>query len=213
VVVLVGYLASLALHPRHAHPHVAANLPAAPRLPVAAPPLPVVPAPPPAAAAAPAPAAEKADEEAEPAKEDAPPADDSDSAAKAKSRGAAATAAAPVVDSHRLLDEAERLLHAERFAESQALFEKLAKSKKERRAALLGLAEVAFQEKNYIEAVRSAERAVDRGAGVKAHVLLGDAHFRLGQYKEAAKAYGQALKLDPDNASAKTGLALAQKRM
>jgi len=213
LLVLVGYLASLALHPRHAHPHVAANLPAAPRLPVAAPPLPVVPAPPPAAAAAPAPAAEKADEEAEPAKEDAPPADDSDSAAKAKSRGAAATPAAPVVDSHRLLDEAERLLHAERFAESQALFEKLAKSKKERRAALLGLAEVAFQEKNYIEAVRSAERAVDRGAGVKAHVLLGDAHFRLGQYKEAAKAYGQALKLDPDNASAKTGLALAQKRM
>ena len=75
------------------------------------------------------------------------------------------------------------------------------------------MAEIAFQEKNYTEAVQSAERAVDRGGGVKAHVLLGDAHFRLGQYKEAAQAYADALKLDPDNASAKTGLALAQKRM
>jgi len=112
-----------------------------------------------------------------------------------------------------MLEDADRLLHAERFAEAQALFEKLTKSKKERRAAFLGLAEIAFQEKNYVEAVRSAQRAADRGAGVKAHVLLGDAHFRLSQYKEAAKAYGDALKLDPDNASAKAGLALAQKRM
>jgi cytochrome c-type biogenesis protein CcmH/NrfG len=43
--------------------------------------------------------------------------------------------------------------------------------------------------------------------------LLGDAHFRLNQYKEAAKAYEDALKLDPDNASARGGLALANKRM
>ncbi len=77
----------------------------------------------------------------------------------------------------------------------------------------MGLAEISFQEKNYTEAVRSASQAVDRGGGVQARVLLGDAHFRLSQYKEAAKAYGDALKLDPKNASAKTGLAAATKRM
>jgi cytochrome c-type biogenesis protein CcmH/NrfG len=48
---------------------------------------------------------------------------------------------------------------------------------------------------------------------VRARVLLGDAHFRLNQFKEASKAYEDALKLDPANASAKSGLALATKRM
>ena len=48
---------------------------------------------------------------------------------------------------------------------------------------------------------------------MKARVLLGDAHFRLARYKEAAKAYEDALKIDPGNASAKSGLALATKRM
>ena len=49
--------------------------------------------------------------------------------------------------------------------------------------------------------------------GVRARVLLGDAHFRLGHYKEAAKAYSEALKIDPNNPSAKNGLALATKRL
>ena len=48
---------------------------------------------------------------------------------------------------------------------------------------------------------------------MRARVLLGDAHFRLNQFKEAAKAYEGALKLDPKNASARSGLALANKRM
>jgi len=48
---------------------------------------------------------------------------------------------------------------------------------------------------------------------VRARVLLGDAQFRLNHFKEAAKAYEDALKLDPKNASARSGLALANKRM
>jgi cytochrome c-type biogenesis protein CcmH/NrfG len=75
------------------------------------------------------------------------------------------------------------------------------------------LAEVSFQEKKYADAARAAELASEHGGGVKARVLLGDAHFRLARYKEAAKAYEDALKLDPGNASAKSGLALANKRM
>jgi eukaryotic-like serine/threonine-protein kinase len=210
LVLLVGYLVtSAALHRRHAHPHVAAGLPVAPALPVAPPP-PPMPTPPPVAAVGAAP--DKETDEAAPARDDTARDDDSDTGTKSKARPGT-PAVAPVADNRHLLDDAERLLHAERFAEAQALFEKAAKSKRDRRAALLGLAEIAFQEKNYTEAVRSAERAVDRGGGVKARVLLGDAHFRLGQYKEAAQAYADALKLEPDNASAKTGLALAQKRM
>jgi serine/threonine protein kinase/predicted negative regulator of RcsB-dependent stress response len=208
--VVGSVVTGLVVHRHHTHHHVAVTLPAAPSLPIAAPPPPVVPAPtpppPPAAVAD----KEAADDEAE---EDSPKdeahADDSDTATKTKARPVGTTAA----ESKRMVEDAQRLLHAERFAEARALFEKLAKSKRDRRVAMLGLAEIAFQEKNYAEAVHSAQLAVERGGGVKARVLLGDAHFRLGQYKEAAKAYEDALKLEPGNASAKTGLSLAQKRM
>ena len=79
--------------------------------------------------------------------------------------------------------------------------------------ALVALAEIAFQEKNYQETIRSAKLAAERGGGARARVLLGDAHFRLSHYQDAATAYTQALRIDPENPSAKSGLALASKRM
>ncbi|HET6284721.1 MAG TPA: protein kinase [Polyangia bacterium] len=120
---------------------------------------------------------------------------------------------APMVDSRKLLDEGERFLRADRFVEARGIFTKLTKSRRDRGPALVGLAEISFQEKNYAEAVRWARQAAGSGGGVRARVLLGDAHFRLNQFKEASKAYEDALKLDPANASAKSGLALATKRM
>ena len=136
-------------------------------------------------------------------------ADDGDMATKAKS----SPHAGPAADNKHLLEEGQRLFRAERFAEARTLFEKVAKSKHDRGQALVGLAEISFQEKNYSDVVRSASQAVDRGGGVRARVLLGDAYFRLNQYKDAAKAYGEALKLDPKNEGAKTGLAAASRRM
>jgi eukaryotic-like serine/threonine-protein kinase len=140
----------------------------------------------------------------------AKPDGDTDTAAKVKTAVRAVPAGA---ENKRLLVEGERMLRAERFAEAREIFEKLTKSKRERGLALVGLAEISFQEKKYADAARSAELAAERGGGVKARVLLGDAHFRLARYKEAAKAYEDALKIDPGNASAKSGLALAHKRM
>jgi tetratricopeptide (TPR) repeat protein len=187
--------------------------------PVVAPPPPVVA---PAAPVTPPPSVEKAtvenaaaengaDEDATEATEAAGKVDeDTDGAGKTKTPRVAAAAGG---ENKKLLAEAQRMLRAERFAEARGLFEKLAKSKRERGQALVGLAEISFQEKKYADAARAAELAADRGGGVKAHVLLGDAHFRLARYKEAAKAYESALRIDPGNASAKSGLALANKRM
>jgi tetratricopeptide (TPR) repeat protein len=127
--------------------------------------------------------------------------------------GAGRSARALAADNRKQLEEAERLLRAERFTEARGIFTRLAKSRRDRGPALVGLAEISFQEKHYEDAVKSATRAADRGGGVRARVLLGDAHFRLNQFKEAAKAYEGALKLDPRNASARSGLALANKRM
>jgi type IV secretory pathway VirB10-like protein len=190
---------------------------------VAAPPPPVntqLPAP---AATAPTPAATKPAVE-EPAQPEAAETEETDEpttdgeTAKADGDGDGSgknkngrTAVGP--DNKKLLADGVRLLRAERFAEARGIFERLTKSKRERGSALVGLAEISFQEKRYEDAARAAELAVERGGGVKARVLLGDAHFRLARYKEAAKAYEGALKIDPRNASAKSGLALANKRM
>ena len=161
------------------------------------------------AAAATAAAEQAAAAEAENAAAAKDDGDDADAAAKTKTSAHAGAAA----DNKHLLEEGQRLFRAERFAEARTLFEKVAKSKRDRGQALVGLAEISFQEKNYSDVVRSASQAVDRGGGVRARVLLGDAYFRLNQYKDAAKAYDEALKLDPKNVSAKAGLAAASRRM
>ena len=132
-------------------------------------------------------------------------------AAPTKARTAAAGPAA--AEAKKMLAEAEGLLRAQRFAEARTIYSRLAKVKPVRGRALVALAEIAFQEKNYEETIRSAKLAAERGGGARARVLLGDAHFRLSHFQDAAAAYGQALRLDPGNTSARSGLALASKRM
>jgi hypothetical protein len=194
-----------------------------------APPPPVAPAIPtttaPPVAVETKPAVEKADEEdtaeAKSDKDEKGDKDEKDTVAKADGETETAGKAKPVrvssaaagAESKKMLADGERLLRAERFGEAREIFQKLTKAKKERGQALVGLAEISFQEKKYADAARAAELAAERGGGVKARVLLGDAHFRLARYKEAAKAYEDALKIDPGNASAKSGLSLANKRM
>jgi len=146
-------------------------------------------------------------------KEDTSAKSDGDEATGKVKPAVRVTAAAVAAENKKMLADGERLLRAERFSEAREIFAKLTKSKKERGPALVGLAEISFQEKKYADAAKAAELAAKGGGGVKARVLLGDAHFRLARYKEAAKAYEDALKMDPGNASAKSGLALANKRM
>jgi hypothetical protein len=121
--------------------------------------------------------------------------------------------ARPTEDLKRMYREGERQMHLERFPEARKIFENLATQKAVRGPALLGLAEVSFQERNYKQAVSEAELAAKSGGGVRALILLGDAHFRLNQFTQAARAYRAALQADPQNASAKSGLALSEKRL
>ena len=168
-----------------------------------------------AVAEAPEPQAEEAEVEAQADEPDEKP-EASRRETAGRSKGGRASSGANGVssaDNKKMLEDGERLLRAERFNEARAIFAKLAKSKRDRGPALIGLAEISFQEKNYGAAVRSAGKATEHGGGAKARVLLGDAHFRMAHYREAAKAYEEALKLDPNNPSAKSGLALANKRM
>jgi serine/threonine-protein kinase len=184
---------------------VAVAAPAVATTPVVAPPPPVV-APPPVA---PEPTTAEAEPEAEPEAEVEPEKDTT----SRHGHGRHAPAGPSHAESKKMLKEGQRLLHLEKFSEARGLFQKVAQSKRDRGPALVGLAEISFQEKKYAEAVKSAQIAAGNGGGVRARVLQGDANFRLNHFKEAAKAYEDALKLDPANASAKSGLALANKRM
>jgi len=126
------------------------------------------------------------------------------------------SSALAATEARKQIKDAETLLRAQKFREASAIFTRLTKNRATRGRALVALAEIAFQEKNYAETIRSAKlaTAAERGrAGARAHVLLGDAHFRLNEYPAAVTAYEQALRLEPGNPSAKSGLALASKRM
>ncbi|KAI5449781.1 Small glutamine-rich tetratricopeptide repeat-containing protein 2 [Naganishia albida] len=60
------------------------------------------------------------------------------------------------------------------------------------------------------EAVKDAERAVERDAGfVRGYSRLGHAQYSLGNYQDAIKAYNKGLSLDPANANMKQALAQA----
>ncbi len=80
------------------------------------------------------------------------------------------------------VDEAETMLRTQHFAEARKAFTRLSKNRLTRGRALVALAEIAFQEKNYQETIRSAKLATERGGGARAHVLLGDAHFRMNEF-------------------------------
>jgi tetratricopeptide (TPR) repeat protein len=108
------------------------------------------------------------------------------------------------------LREAQQLLHAQRYPEARAAFEKLLAAKPTKGAASAGLAKIAFQERNYKEAVDRAKESARSGGGAEARVLLGDAYFKLERFEEAKKAYSEALKLDPNNRVAGQGLRLVE---
>jgi serine/threonine protein kinase len=108
------------------------------------------------------------------------------------------------------LRDAQQLLHAQRYDDARAAFERLLAAKQSKGAASAGLAKIAFQEKNYKLAVERAKDSARSGGGAEARVLLGDAYFKLEKFEDAKKAYSEALKLDPNNRVAGQGLRLVE---
>jgi eukaryotic-like serine/threonine-protein kinase len=137
-------------------------------------------------------------------------------------RGAAAprpgrmVAAAPGLSAgsaRELLKAGQILLRAQRYNEAADTFRRLLSARRERGMALVGLGNIAFQQKSYGDALGRGKQAVKAGGGLDAQLLLGDAYFKLEKYAESKKAYDQALRLDPRNDTARRGLELASRRL
>jgi serine/threonine protein kinase len=115
-------------------------------------------------------------------------------------------------ESRQLLLDGRELLRGQRFDEARAAFERLLHAGKSRGPALVGLAKIAFQQHEYQEAVDRAREGAQAGGGAEARVVLGDAYFRLEKFADARKAYEDALRLDPENRTARQNLDLLERR-
>jgi len=150
----------------------------------------------------------------EPAKEPEPTAEATESSKREPSPHGRPAPAPPPVSlakvNEEALREAQQLLLAQRYTDARVAFSKLLAAKQNKGAASAGLAKIAFQEKNYKEAVERAKESARSGGGAEARVLLGDAYFKLEKFEEAKKAYSEALKLDPNNRVAGQGLRLVE---
>lgn len=80
-------------------------------------------------------------------------------------------------------------------------------------AALMDSAEMAFERKSFPEAIRFGRQALDAGAGVEAHVLLGNAYFLSDKMREAEKEYDLALRAVPSDALVRSRLAAVRERL
>jgi len=109
------------------------------------------------------------------------------------------------------LDDGRRLLLAGELTAAKAAFEAATHHPKAGVAALVGLAETEFQLGRFSAAEALAAKAVSAGAGVGAHVVLGNICFKLRDYEGAARSYEAALALDGGNAEARRNLAVARK--
>lgn len=97
---------------------------------------------------------------------------------------------------------------------AQSAFDRAVRADASNPEAVAGLAEVAFENARYTEALdygRRAARLQPRAA--KHHIVVGDAYFKLLRYDEAHAAYLRALALSPNDEGVKARLGRVKARL
>jgi len=110
-----------------------------------------------------------------------------------------------------LLKRARKAKNKLKWAKARELFSRVSKGRYYRAGGLLGLAEIAFQTKDTVAAIRYASRARKAGAGDAARMLLGHAYFKQKKFSKALREYERVLKRNPANQEAQ-GAARAARR-
>ncbi|MBN2576424.1 MAG: protein kinase [Deltaproteobacteria bacterium] len=163
----------------------------------------------------------KEEEKAEPVAETAPP---PEPAKIAKKRGG--LGGEPAVDDRDDNAPRDRAASAKAAAEgasalargdlagARAAFDRAVRADASNPDAVVGLAEVAFENARYTEALdygRRAARLQPRAA--KHHMVVGDAYFKLLRYDEAKAAYARALALAPNSEGIKARIGRVNARL
>jgi len=123
----------------------------------------------------------------------------------------------PADGTPRSADEAKSLLSQARAASSRsawpqarALYERVANGSFSRVTALLGIAEVSFQTRDYDETIAYGRQAMKAGGGSAAQMYVAHGYSKKKQYERAIREYQQILAHDGQNAEARRALADAQ---
>jgi serine/threonine protein kinase/Flp pilus assembly protein TadD len=121
-------------------------------------------------------------------------------------RVAAARPPAPSADpagARAQLAEGKRQLAAGKLAEASASFQAALRANPRESEALCGLAQAAFEGARYTRAVELARQALELNRQLAAaHLVLGDASYKLHRHDDARRAWSEVLRIDPKNRTA-----------
>ncbi|HEX7598291.1 MAG TPA: tetratricopeptide repeat protein, partial [Polyangia bacterium] len=90
------------------------------------------------------------------------------------------------------------------LVKAQMAFDRAVRADASNPDAVFGLAEVAFENARYTDALDYGRRAVRlTPKAPRAHIVVGDAYFKLLRYDQALAAYQRALTLSPNDSGTK----------
>ncbi|MCP4448180.1 MAG: protein kinase [Myxococcales bacterium] len=115
-----------------------------------------------------------------------------------------------VKEARRLLSQARGLAGNRKWDEARERYERVVSGRFLKQRGYLGLADVAFQNKNAELAIRYAKKA---GKGISAQMALGNGYFKKGDYRSALRIYNGVLADKPSHKEAQNSAKEARARL
>jgi tetratricopeptide (TPR) repeat protein len=109
-------------------------------------------------------------------------------------------------------EEARSLIKQGKSHQARRMLEELDSDPRARAPVKLGLAELAYGESNYDDAIELASQAVHAGAGADALMVRALSEMKTGRIDQAEHDFDRVLAIDPKNEDAREGKRLAQLR-
>ena len=113
-------------------------------------------------------------------------------------------------EANLLLREAKVHVARLEFEAAKEKYQRVASGKFRKQLGFLGLADVAFQNKQADRAIQYAKKA---GDSIQAHMVLGNAYFKKGEFSAALELYNSVLERKPDHKEAQGAARAARKRL
>ncbi len=113
-------------------------------------------------------------------------------------------------EAQRMLSQARSLAGKMKWAEAKQKYERVVSGRFLKQRGFLGLADVAFQNKNADLAIKYAKKA---GQSIAAQMALGNGYFKKGKYKAALQIYNKVLAKKPGHKEAQSSAKEARSRM